>query len=212
MEYCFVSQKPILDIPGQVDHLQPYLLRPDDSVLLEANAVGSCYIQALAASPWAALWGARVKAHFLNTIGLVSLGEVDDLLVLQNPRSKTITVMLSNGASFDLPRLDGLLKAKRQEGKAWIELTIEYNLHDLAQPVADEIQEALRTQGDYPLARLAEHWGITDCFRQPEVLAHSKLVYNKKLKGYWDKSSTSSDCSYLLMVPEAVLDLALAPS
>lgn len=207
MEYCFVSRQPILDIPGQVDEFQPYLLGPDDTALQEA--VGPCYILHLAASPYAALWGPKVLQHLTRTIGLVSLGKVEDHQVLLNPRSKVITVLLPSGATFDLPRRDQLLKAKRKDGWAWIERTIEYNLHDLEPAVASEIQQALVAEGSYALSRLAAHMGVSDSFRQPEVLAHARLVFDKSLKMYWDARSSSSNCTYALLVPEGVLDLAL---
>jgi hypothetical protein len=207
MERCFISQKPILDIPGQVDSLQPYLLGPDEIGLIPADAAGTCYIQELAASPYAEAWGAAVRRHFLRNIGLQVLGEVEGHLVLQNPRTKVVTIMLTCGASFDLPGQDALAKAVRKDGWAWIKRTIEYNLHDLEKSVAAEIQQALTSEGTYPLSRLAEHMGVSDCFRQPEVLAQSELVFNKQLKRYWDASSTSSDCTYVVVVPEAVLGL-----
>jgi hypothetical protein len=208
MEYCFVSRQPILDIPGQVDVFQPYLLGPGDDALQEA--VGPCYILHLAASPYAALWGPKVLQHLTGTIGLRSLGQVGDHQVLFNPRSKVVTVLLPSGATFDLPRQVVLSKAKRQDGWAWIECTIEYNLHDLAPAVASEIQQALVAEGAYALSRLAEHLGVSDCFRQPAVLAHARLVFDKSLKRYWDAHSSSSNCTYVLLVPEGVLDLALA--
>lgn len=207
METCFVSHQPILDIPGQVDVFQPYLLGAEDQAL--EMAVGACYILHLAASPYAALWGPKVLRHLTGTIGLVSLGSIGDHLLLQNPRTKTITVLLPSGASFDLPRRDVLLKAQRRDGWAWIACTIEYNLHDLQPAIASEIQQALVADGSYPLSRLADHLGVSDCFRQPEVLAHARLVFDKSLKMYWNATSSSSNCTYALIVPEGVLDVAL---
>ena len=207
MQGCFVSRKPILYIPGQVDSLEPYVLGPDEFAHIPDEAVGTCYIHHLAVSPYAELWGTAVRRHFLQTIGLHILGEVAGHLVLQNPRTKVFTILLSCGASFDLPRQDALAKAVRKDGWAWITHIKEYNLHDLEKPIAAEIQAALRGQGTYPLSRLAVHLGVTDCFRQPEVLAQSELVFNKQLKRYWDACSSSSHCRYAILVPEAVLDL-----
>jgi hypothetical protein len=202
MENCFITQKPVLELAGETDVLKAYLLTPSDETVLAAQAYGSCYVKALAASPWADFWGERVRLQFTHTLGLQVLAELEDVTVLRHPRTQIITLLFPSGASMELPANADLRQAPLVGAYRQLAIREEMNLHNLPPSLAAEIQAALQQDGFYPFSALADHLGIGDCFVHPEVLAEGRLLFNRKLKGYWDASSSSSDCSYPLFIPE----------
>ena len=208
MDTCFISQKPILSLPGEVDKMDPYVLEfnnPEDDRAISENAVGYCYSRHLTGSDWAAFWGDRRRAHFGRNLSLELVIDSEEFTIWENPNRHAFTLLYLNGVAVELPDMQTLEDAPRVDGFRMISRRREMNIHQMPEPVAKEVMDRLAESGEYSLRDLAEKLDILDCYLHPELLADSKLILDDELKMYWTSDSLSALCNYQIAIPEAAV-------
>ncbi len=215
MEHCFISGKLIIDLVGEVENFRPYLLsstsgNPLDAKIIAQKAFGNCYAKHLATSAWATFWYEKSKDHFIKNLRLSLLGDVDGNFLYMNPRTMTITWLLPTGISVEFSSLETILKGKSKNGLRYIQRKSEMNMDGLDNALAVEIQTGLKQAGEFSMHEIAQRLDVLDCFLMPELLHDAKLVFNKKLKRYWDDESISADCVYWIVIPENVVEMLVA--
>ena len=147
---------------------------PDDAELVAANAFGGCWVKALRASPWGPIWASKVLRHAQGVLGQRVVVEGDEGTLLRNPRTNVVTWVQPCGAQAELS-VPALAKAARHDGARWLEQRSEHNLHDLAPPVAAELQAALRDRGEVSFGVLVDHLGVRDQLLHPDAVDASAL-------------------------------------
>jgi hypothetical protein len=215
MEYCFISGKLIVDLIGEADNFPAYLLssasgNPLDAKAFTEKAFGNCYAKHLAESNWGAFWYSRTKDHFIKNLGLSLLGDIEGNILFLNPRTKTITWLQPLGISVEFPSLETIFKGKLKDGLRYIQRKSEMNIDGLDNALALEIQTGLKQAGEFSMHEIAQRLDVLDCFLRPELLHDAKLVFNKKLKRYWDDESISAECVYWIVMPEKVVEILAA--
>ncbi len=147
--------------------------------------------------------------HAQGVLGQRVVAESDEGPLLRNPRTGVLTWVQPCGAQAELP-LPALAKATRRDGARWMEQRSEHNLHGLPLPLAAELQAALRDRGEVSFGVLVDHLGVRDQLLHPDAVDASALVLDRRLRRYWDRTSTSSSSRTFLVVPEALAAAALA--
>lgn len=189
-------------------YLKPYLLtsrNPEHSKILKENAFGVCYAKLLQQSSRAEFWGQRIPEHFARTLGLQLLAELASGNLYLNPRTKLATWVMPGGVSLDLPLKKDMNRGTRENELRYVKTIQETNLHDLPAPLASEIQAELSAKRGYTLHTLAEQLDVLDCFRHPEALQISRLLFDRSLKVYWNAAAISCILEYHVPIPEEIV-------
>lgn len=200
---CFLSGKPIVDIPGQVADLPAWLIGCDDAALLAAGKSGVCYVKYLVSSPLSGAWAIAVR-RYLKAVGCRQIHDTHGLEIFMNPRTRVATVLFDNGTSFDILPTDTIKSSAKSGNCVKIWRTIEYNFSNKDRDLIQSIQRALISEGFFAFQKFAQSLGVTDCFYQDEVIGTARFIFHRSLKRYWSSHSVSCHLHFPLLIPGSI--------
>ena len=120
LENCFICKHLVLELVGQFEKLDTYLLEEDD-LAYQQSAFGWCHTSCLSKSQWGAFWAQRRMWHLTSIMGFSKLHNDVALTLLCNPSMDERLVL----------RADGLLhfnKALKGEWVSnWVSADVSYS-------------------------------------------------------------------------------------
>jgi hypothetical protein len=207
LESCFICNLPVLELNGQFEKLDTYLLNEDDAAY-QQNAFGWCHTSCLSKSNWGQFWTERRVWHLTKVKGFSQVYSGTCLSVMQNPRTDERIALRSDGVSFNIkPSLLG--HRKDYSGGILLPVFEEINL-ELDEPtLIHDIRDALVRVKYFPLQQLIEALKLNDYLLYPQAVIDGSLRFDKALKREWVDNWVSANVSYSQFIPQEILDLAL---
>lgn len=207
LENCFICQHPVLELSGQFEKLDSYLLNEDDTAY-QQGAFGWCHTSCLSKSQWGEFWTERRIWHFTKIKGFSKLDRGISLTVLCNPRLHEKLVLRADGVSFAIKQ--SMLEHKKNcSSGILLPIFEEMNL-ELDEPeLVHNIRDTLEKTKYFPLHKLIKALELNDYLLYPEAVIDGKLHFNKALKREWVGSWVSADVSYHQFIPQDILEAAL---
>ncbi len=208
LENCFICQHPVLEISGQFEHLDTYLLNEDDTAY-QQGAFGWCHASCLSKSQWGAFWAERRIWHLSSIKGFAKFDSNISVTVLCHPRTYEKIVLRDDGVSFSMKQ--SIMEHRKPcSGGVLLPIFEEINL-ELDEPArVKEIRDNLEQTGYFPLHKLIKVLELNDYFLYPEAVVDGMLHFNKALKQEWVGAWISADVSYHQFIPQDVLAAALS--
>jgi hypothetical protein len=202
---CAFCSRLVLELEGQFEVLQGYLLEPGSPPDIPD---GACHLACLLKSTWGPFWGERRARHLEQIVRRELVAQRDGRRVYRDPRNRNWVAVAATGEMMVWP-FGSERKARRVSTGRLISVEQEYNLElppEMRELVAEVQAELTRTKS-YPLWRLIEQLGLADVMVHPEALADGKLVYDRSLRGDWSATWLAVRMRYAHLVPEEVIAL-----
>lgn len=207
LQKCFICKRSVLELIGQFEVLDTYLLEKDDAAL-QQGAFGWCHVSCLSKSQWGAFWTERRILNMTSVRRFSKLHSDVSLTALRNPRTDERMMLRADGVSFYIK--PSVLEHKKDcPGGILLPIIEEWNL-ELDEPeLIREIRDALTKTKCFPLQKLVNALGLNDYLLYPEAIVDGELRFNEELEQEWMGNWVSADMSYNQFIPQAVLELAL---
>ena len=208
LENCFICKHPVLELVGQFEKLDTYLLEEDD-LAYQQGAFGWCHISCLSKSRWGAFWAQRRIWHLTSIMGFSKLHNDVALTLLCNPSMDERLVLRADGVSFTIKLSMLEYKKNCPDGivlPIFEEINLELDEPELIRNICDTL---VRTKY-FPLQKLIQALELNDYLLYPQALVDGLLHFNKALKREWVGNWVSADVSYSQFIPKEVLELALS--
>lgn len=203
LESCFICKHPVLELTGQFEKLDTYLLSEDD-IAYQEGAFGWCHASCLSKSTWGSFWAERRICNLTSIRGYSKLCNDGPLTVVYHPRTKEKIVLRSDGVSFTI---DSSISVNKKDCSMGILLPVseEINLELDESELVIRIRETLVKNKSFPLQRLIEELGLTNYLLYPEAITDGNLVFSKSLKREWIGNWVSANVTYNRFIPKEVL-------
>ncbi|MEO1373922.1 MAG: hypothetical protein AAFW70_06310 [Cyanobacteria bacterium J06635_10] len=206
LENCFICKRPILELEGQFDKLDTFLLEETDAAYQEA-AFGWCHTRCLSTSKWGEFWSERRIWHMTEVMGFKKIDNIDNLTAIRNPNTGTVTVIQNNGVTFHLKSSYTLDYKKKSPGGILLPISEEMNLELDNSTLVQEIKDTLVKTKSFPLIELVKSLELEDYLLYPEAIADGAIQFDKALKREWIGNWISALAVYDQFVPQAVIDI-----
>lgn len=194
---CRSCSLPVLALHGQTANLDSYFI--SDGVPPPESA-GWWHVSCLAASPFAADWYQARLRNFRDVRGYEPVAELARWSVLRLARTGDVTALGRGGELLSLSPRHGRPRTV-QGGVIYRVVEDEYHLELADDAIVKTVQEALITDGTYPLPALIEQLGVAERMVHPEALERGLFRINKSLRRHWTRRAVSSSIEYGVFVP-----------
>jgi hypothetical protein len=200
---CIFCSRVILELDGQFEVLQGYLL---DSTSANVPA-GACHSACLITSRWGPAWAERRALHQENVLRHELVAQSGGHRVYRDRRNREWVVVAGTGELIGW-RFGAERSARRSATGRLFSIESEFNLElpDMPEVIA-EAQAALTQTKGYSLWRCIERLGIADVMRHPEALADGNFVFDRALRSYWSAQAISARVRYAQLVPDDIVAL-----
>jgi hypothetical protein len=195
---CPWCVKPVLELRGQIEILDSYYCSPDEGPDVSTSGAwhSRCLLEADLGEPW---FRARVE----NRLTIRDYAEIfrnSQWVVLFHPRSRSVEAFANSGQSLSLSKCQRRL---RSVGGGAVHLVREadYNLELSSKTTISTVQEALLSEGTYPLPELLEAMDIHDRVLHPEAIAGAELIYDRSFRRGWTPNHVEMAMEYGVFVP-----------
>lgn len=197
---CGICERPVLELDGQFEILQPYAVAPDEELQLIAGEVHTkCLVSSELRQDWS-----RTKLRCGTLQGDEIVEQIDDWTILRDRARQTILALHVDGESIDLPATK--CKTSRAPGGVTIELERDYYMQLDDRDLVRELQRELDEAKSVPLAKLVDALALRDTLRWPDVLDTGALTFSRKLLDGWTSWTIGARVTYRRFIPEAVIE------
>jgi hypothetical protein len=198
LETCALCGREVLELSGQFQRNDSYLLSPGDP---DDVPIGEVHVRCLVASPWGAWWAARKRAN-RATRALPLIGTASGIVAHRTVDGREILVLQDDGVDLHL-RSRELSRAHAIDGGTLVPVRGEFNLHLDGH---DEIARAIAVRvaaGGCPLPWIVDELGLRDTLFEPRAIYGGTFVEFPGLPIHVD-SSVSGALNYAVFVPAAM--------
>ena len=200
LEKCRICRRPVLELEGQFEILQPYYLPPGDPAL---EISGWLHTTCLANSEHGKAWARQRVNHFTGVRGYEVVHDTDDWTVLIDRRRRALLAFHRDGGSIVAENIEARVTPCDGGGTVEIERDSHLTLDDPA--FVASLQQEITKQKRVPLAKVVDHLEIGDRLQWPGILKTGVYVLSKKLRGDWTRRTFSARVHYEEFLPEAVV-------
>ena len=203
LETCFLCKRPVLELEGQFEKLDTYLLDETDTAYAQ-GAFGWCHARCLSASTWGKFWAERRIQHLTGVLGYSMISEDNAQTALRHPHTGDMITVRADGVTFAIST-SALTQKRDTRGGVLLAVSEEMNLEFDDPDLAQEIRDRLVRLGQYPLPKVVAALDLSDCLLCPEAISGGALHFDKHLQGDWIDDWVSAIAEYDRFLPEAVL-------
>lgn len=205
LERCFVCKLPVLELEGQFEKLDSYLLDGTSDELYENEAFGWCHSKCLSTSTWGWSWSKRLINYATNVLGYKSVVEDDNMLTgLINLHTQDMMVLRKDGVNFFVSPSE-LAKKRSHPGGFLLPVTEEMNLEFDDIELAKEIRDTLVKEKSYPLVNIVRSLRLSDRLLFPEAIQDGKLRFDTSLQREWRGAWVSAIADYQKFFPHELM-------
>jgi hypothetical protein len=200
LEDCRVCGRPVLELDGQFEVLQPYYAEPGDPAL---EIAGWLHTPCLAGSEYRQRWVRWRIKHFTEGRGYEISSDVGDWTVLRDRKRRSVLAFHKDGASVASTRSDARVTPCEGGGCIGVERDAHITIED--PEFIASIQQELTTQKQVAIAKVVDQLQIRDRLQWTGVLEAGKYMFSRTLRGDWNRRSFSARAHYQLFLPSVVL-------
>lgn len=189
---CFICNRPVLELQGQFEKFDSYLLNEDDNAL-EQDAYGWCHSSCLSTSEWGAYWHKKYLA-FQEGLALKNIQEFNNTYILLKRRNEFL-LLNKNGLSYSFKTSDFKTRKITKNG-ILIPVSHELNLEFKDRLDVMKIRDTLLEQKTFPLINVVEMFGLKDRLIFPQAIEEGQLHFDEELKEEWRANWVSCQVKY----------------
>ena len=200
LENCEVCDRPVLELEGQFEILQPYYADSSDPAFELAGWVHTpCLVGSPLSAPWVD-W--RIK-HFSGARGYQIASKAEGWTILHDRRRRALFAFHANGASISADRSEAKMTACAGGGCLSVERDSHLTIND--REFITTVQQELVIKKSVPLAKIVDKLGIRDRLQWPEVLSSGEYRLTRQLRRDWSPTSFSARLHHKVFLPDIVL-------
>jgi hypothetical protein len=210
---CTSCGLPVVELRGEFEKLDPLYTRgssvPDETV-------GWWHARCLASSDAAIVWyEARLK-NYREMRRWTTVADLEEWTVIEEPRGGARLALGHNGQILDVPATSGVAARPVAGGHVYPMVWPEYNLNleptnENAATIA-AIQDALASNGTYPVPELFAALGVADKVLHPEALELGIFRFDGGVRRNWGRYSVGARAEYGVFMPSALEPYATSES
>lgn len=202
LENCEVCARPVLELEGQFEILQPYYAESEDPAF---KLAGWVHTLCLASSSLGASWARWRTQHFSGARGYEVASEAEGWIVLQDRRRRALIAFHTDGASVAAEHGNATIMPCPGGGCMSVERDAHIAFSD--REFVAGIQQELTTARSVPLSRVVDKLEIRDKLQWPAVLESGEYRFSRQLQGDWSPRSFAARVHYRKFLPEVVLSV-----
>lgn len=203
MNSCTICQRPVLELDGQFENLEPYYAESEHPA---ADLAGECHSWCVASNAYGRVWHEWRVRNYTTIRGYRIAGVEDGWTVLLHRRHAELLAFHTSGFSVGAERSKQPGREKKITGGVLLAVDEEFNLALNDSQLIDDLKVHLKKDRRYSLMAVLSALGIADRIQWPQALDDGFFVFDAKLQREWTDMALSMRAQYFKFLPTAVAE------